>query len=320
MRTFLSKVLPAAVCAAAINVSGQAPKVPEPPPHFEEEEQNFSIGDKRVTVKKFPPGQPAPGQPARTVPHPAGEIRSFGFATEMWGRQVDRPLIIRTTGSEENTKVNEQLQEDLSVMSRILDKAAGEHRHRVGMDAMKAAGIEIRALAGRGRQDQALYLEDYGVIFTLNVNMPLRAEPVEEKEEVKEPARNEEWEDARNELFGNRKRPGKIRVQGRIIDQGEIDEFRDELIESLKNTVNIRNLKETDTVLVVVRGSQKDFAEEMEVFQLDYGNGVRAEPRSILATRSGASTMVLQAKYGALMKAAKEENPDLKKIVKVSVY
>ena len=153
--------------------------------------------------------------------------------------------------------------------------------------------------------------------------MPLRAEPPDEKEEVKEPARNEEWEDARNELFGNRNRSGKVRVHGRTIDQGEIDEFRDQLVESLKNAANIRNLKETDTVLVVVRGSSPgDVSEELGIFQMDSGRGqIRAEPRSVVATRGGgASTMVLQAKYGSLLKAAKEESPDLKKLVKVSVY
>src|SRR5205814_1599820 len=67
---------------------------------------------------------------------------------------------------------------------------------------------------------------------------------------------NEEWNEARKELFGERRTLAARLEKGprRELDQHQIDEFRDTLIEALRNGANIRNLRESDWITLVVRG------------------------------------------------------------------
>ena len=117
------------------------------------------------------------------------------------GKRVNHPLIIRTGKSD--PRATDQLREDLAVMSRILDKTAeerGESYHA------KAAGIEILALSSGGRFARTLYIEDYGVIFTVNVGIPLRGESKADADDEKEAVSTEEWEEARQNIFNRLQR------------------------------------------------------------------------------------------------------------------
>jgi hypothetical protein len=177
------------------------------------------------------------------------EVKAFSFTTKAVGfTRMSRALVVRSTTTDE--KSTAQLQEDLAVMARIIEKAAAEYKD----DQEQAAGIPIVALAG-GRQVRPIYLEDYGVLFTLTVNIPLRAEPsapTTEADEVK--LANAEWTEARNELFGDR-RPSRRDKPGRREYNAElIEEFRESLVEALRNAGNIRHLSANDWITLVVRG------------------------------------------------------------------
>ena len=81
-----------------------------------------------------------------------------------------------------SAKVRDQLREDLLVMCRILEKAARDHLS----DHHKAAGIDLFTFGGN-RSVRTMYVDDYGLVFTLNVRVPLRNEAKAEEPVRKEP-------------------------------------------------------------------------------------------------------------------------------------
>src|SRR5581483_928642 len=107
-------------------------------------------------------------------------------------------LVIQT--SESDPKTQTALDEDLAVMSHLLNKAIedlpGGPRH-----AGKVMGIDVFFAPG-GSPLRSLYLDNYGAVFFLNVNFPLVA-PAEKRPEEK-PAGDSVWEEAREELYGQR--------------------------------------------------------------------------------------------------------------------
>ena len=231
-----------------------------------------------------------------------------------------KPLIVR---SGHDAKATTQLQEDLAVMSRILEKAALELRE----EREEAAGIPIVALAG-GRNVRAMYLEDYGAVFTMTVGIPLRAESKpEEVEEKVDKVKNEEWNEARNELFGDR-RPARGEKGGKVdFDPHQFEEFRDSLLDALRNGANIRNLRNTDWVTVIVRG--RGVEEEMERrFDVFLGNGGAGREAVIASAPPGEergpepSTMVVRLRKADLDQAAKQpqSRDELKKKASLAFY
>ena len=240
------------------------------------------------------------------------------------GSRINRPLIIK--GGNMSAKVRDQLREDLLVMCRILEKAARDHLS----DHHKAAGIDLFTFGGN-RSVRTMYVDDYGVVFTLNVRVPLRNEAKAEEPETKEATVNEEWEETRNELFGQKRRVRRVTpAQAPAYDENDVAELKNELIDALKNAANIRNLKATDWITVAVSGPSLF---ENEVLAVEsHGE----EERFIVpkvevfgmaeAPSTGDSNMILRVRKGSLddlMKknpTAEELQKDLEKAVNVQVY
>jgi hypothetical protein len=230
------------------------------------------------------------------------EIRGFSFSDA--AARGNRPLVIK---SGNDAKVREQLKEDLLVMCRIIEKAAQPHIS----DVHKAAGIDLLALGGANRTVRTMYLEDYGVIFTLNVRIPLLSDAKAEEPEVKEATQNEEWEETRNELFGQKRRIKRIAPGHESYDEEDVKELKNELLDALVNAANIRNLKVNDWITVVVSGPG---LVETEVIQVERGRGegekgsparVEFSPRAEFfitedGQSGGESSMVLRIRKGTL--------------------
>lgn len=270
-----------------------------------------------------PPGSPSPapgaanpanGKPKKPKTPPSAALRHGSTAdTKIYSasrtfnsERASRPLIIRN--GKADAKTTSQLQEDLAVMAHIIEKSAAEFRE----EHEEAAGIPILTLSGN-RGVRSIYLDDYGVLFTLTVNLPLRAEPkAEEAEEKRENGQNEEWLQARNELFGERRSGG--RADGpprREYDPHQVEEFRNALIDSLRNAANIRNLRPEDWVTIVVRGrgieTENDGQAEMVVRGFGgAGGGFGAVGMAAVSDdKAGESTtLVIRIKKSALEEAA----------------
>ena len=170
---------------------------------------------------------------------------------------------------------------------------------------------------------RTIYLEDYGVIFTLNVRIPLLKEAKGDEPEVKETARNEEWEETRNELFGQKRKIKRIAPGQESYDEEDVQELKNELLDALANGVHIRNLKASDWITVAVNGPGVVEAEVIQVERSrsdnEKGNTARVEnsarvefsPRAELfiteeGQSGGESSMILRVRKGQLDEAVRK--------------
>jgi hypothetical protein len=249
----------------------------------------------------------------------SAEIRSLAFSDS--SLRANRPLVI---SQKHNGKTRDQLRMDLLVMCRILEKAAREHVSEVH----KAAGIDLLALSGANRSVRTMYLDNYGAIFTLNVRLPLRSQAEVEEPEVRESS-NEEWEETRNELFGQKRRVRRVSTANRPqYNESDVQELKRELLDALKNAANIRNLEPNDFVTIAVIGPAEF---EAEVLQIEAGRG--DETRRMVVPNfeaiedadvqtSSESMMIIWAQKKNLDEAAQNNwgAEEFAKIVSVSVH
>lgn len=223
---------------------------------------------KTPEVRPFP-GAPKPPAPPEMIDEPfewnvaegggGGAFAQLGADIRALvnrpGRALLHPLIVQHSTDDPARAAH--LEEDLAVMSRILNKAADPEAGRAAHNW--AMGIVVTTL-GAPQAPQTLYLDGYGALFLLSVKHPLVAPEAEEP--VKAPAvePDSEWETARAEVFGRR---GGVAARARTergrrgasYDAAQVEDLKHRLVDALKSAKNIRSLKDSDWITVVVTGS-----------------------------------------------------------------
>lgn len=248
----------------------------------------------------------------------------FGFAIAGASRGGAQPLVIRGAEMDSNTVAN--VQEDLAVMSRILNKALEREVGREGRDS--AMGIVLSALPG-ARRPQSIYLEGYGALFLLSVKFPLVAAPAKE-EEKPEKAVDSTWEQTKREMYGNRAPNVKVWNVPSIDASAEynseqVEGLKKELIEAMKNASNIRDVKPTEWITVSVIGNRPGGRNQVKhVVTGQKGRTARAEAYVSDSGRSASreSTLTLRAKKTDIDAYAKGslDAEQFKKRVSVAAY
>ena len=169
-----------------------------------------------------------------------------------------KALVIRTSDTDAKEQAN--LEEDLAVMSRILDKTVAKKLD--DERGNRFMGINVLFAPGSG-SIRNLYLEGYGALFLLNVNFPLlpppeKPEPTKEKSET-----DSTWEDAKQELYGQSDAWAQVGKAFKFsmsagpqqeYDKDKVDDLTESLLEALKNATNIRNLKADESITVCAFG------------------------------------------------------------------
>lgn len=158
----------------------------------------------------------------------------------------------------------QQLDEDLTVMSRILQKAVEQE---MGTQAEeRALGIVVSGT--KGGRPPATYVQNHGAIFVLNVPFPLSG-PDKTNVAQEKPASDSTWEETRNELFDSQRRAESVLFPGGLgestviqsvsdapeaieYDAGRVEALKRSLILALKSGVNIRHLGSKDLITLVV--------------------------------------------------------------------
>ena len=169
-----------------------------------------------------------------------------------------KALVIRTSDADAKAQAN--LEEDLAVMSRILDKTVAK---KLDDDrGNRFMGINVLFAPGSG-SIRNLYLEGYGALFLLNVNFPLLPPP-EKPEATKEKSEADStWEEAKQELYGRSDAWAQVGKSFKFgmsagpqqeYDKDKVDDLKESLLEALKNATNIRNLKADESITVCVFG------------------------------------------------------------------
>jgi hypothetical protein len=191
---------------------------------------------------------------------PLTAVKDKLFALAAPARVAAKPLIVRS--EEAAPAVQASIEEDLAVMTRILNKATAERGAREEHEW--AMGIALSSVGGGARRPQSIYLEGYGALFLLNVKYPLVEPPKKGVEEEKsEEAVDSEWEQTKEELFGDRliRRRGSaakpfVWREGPAMDYEaeRVAELKKNVLDALKNANNIRDLKPDEFITVAITG------------------------------------------------------------------
>jgi hypothetical protein len=237
------------------------------------------------------------------------------------GDSQDRPLIISSSSLDEQALAN--LDEDMNIMARILDKSGdrGEDHDN------KAMGIKLWAIGGGSRGARNLYLDGYGAVFIMNVNMPLLAPASKPAAEEKKESASSSWEEARKEIYGRDEdrvfKHGGDKKPGQPYDAERVEELQKDLTEALKNATHIRGLKENENVTIVIQGVGSERVHRAramspkgefngDVFAYAF-SGNSGGPRSVMTLRAKKSDIDAFAKN-------QTDLDDFRKKVSVAVY
>ena len=199
---------------------------------------------------------PTPAKNNNWMTHGPNPITVFPLAPghhaqALFTRSAAAPkaLLVRTSNPE--PKAQASLEEDLAVMAHILHKSVeglpGGQAHQ-----MNALGVDLY-FSPAATPMRSLYLDNYGAVFFLSVGFPLMAPPDKTQEE--KPARDSAWDDARQELYGQRLEGGLAGQPGEEYSQEKVEKLKETLLDAIKNASNIRDLKSDEYVTIWVGGS-----------------------------------------------------------------
>jgi hypothetical protein len=223
----------------------------------------------------------------------------IGFAFDTGGRNSAQSLVVRTSEPEPGTV--SRIQEDLSVMSRILTKTVEREVGREGHEA--AMGIVLSTLPG-ARHPQNLYLEGYGALFFINVKFPLVQPPAKDDEKAEKPT-DTTWEQTKRELYGQRSanvRMYSVPSHDAAIEYNveQVEGLKKGLIEALKNAANIRDIRPEESVTIAVIGGRAGSGSTRVKHVSRAGGNVRKpEVHTMMEDNRGPareSTMIIRVK------------------------
>ena len=248
---------------------------------------------------------------------PGAAQRFQGIFQRSPGSRTGKAIVIRS--SEIDPKTQAGLEEDMAVMSHILEKATGAGGRSRASTAMS---IDLMFLPGSSEPEN-FYLEGYGAVFMLNVNFPLLAPPPQQAEEKQPPPGDSEWEEAKQELYGPHD-GGPKPPSGPVEEYSEekVSRLKDALLEALQNVKNIRGLKDDESVTVCVFGgmAQPSVPRKARSARRSSGGGEQANPREIRGSDQPAQRTVMTMRVKKSDAEGKLKPEEFRKKARVTVY
>jgi hypothetical protein len=160
-----------------------------------------------------------------------------------------RPLVIRTSTMDPKDQAN--LEEDLVIMAKVLDKALQPVPEP--NTPYRAMGIDLFGSSSSPAM-RNLYLDGYGALFMLRVGFPLVPPPPGPAEPKKEDSETDSaWEQAKQELYGQGQ-AGMPPGPAQEFNEAKVSQLKAQLLEALKSASNIRELKPSESVTVCIFG------------------------------------------------------------------
>ncbi len=147
--------------------------------------------------------------------------------------------------------------EDLQVMSHIFDERFKEPQEIQGVF------VDFGDIFGRdSRSTEAIYIQNYGVLFLMEVNFAFSAPPEPQEQEVQETEEyiDPDWQRAKQKLFSPQGFGGASVPEEQYSAQ-QIKQIKTELIRTLKHTANIRNLQPDEWIILTVIGKARQIPE-----------------------------------------------------------
>jgi hypothetical protein len=142
--------------------------------------------------------------------------------------------------------------EDMQIMSHILDERFKETRRVQGVFT------DFGDFFGRdNRQTEAIYLQGYGVLFSMEVNFAFSPPPKPQVQVTEQDAEriDSTWQQARQQVFS----PGDARMargsdSTEEYDSRMVEELKRDLITTLKHAANIRGVQPDEWIILTVIG------------------------------------------------------------------
>jgi hypothetical protein len=160
-----------------------------------------------------------------------------------------------------------QVVEDLSVMSRIIEKnALGEDAGSAGVWGIMEykgympswSGVAPATVFPPTGRAKPMYLGGYGAIFFIQVAYPLLPPPEVPQEQPSNQQEDPVWAEARRSLLEPQARPQVLPQDGaepaEPYSREQVDALRSALVTALKHATNIRVLEPDEWVVIVVQG------------------------------------------------------------------
>jgi len=197
------------------------------------------------------------------------------------------------------------IMEDMSVMSRILDKKLSQS-HTVSGHFYGSFGFSRGFPFSWGSHGtEGIYLDGYGALFFIKVDFPLAPVPEAVEEEIEEEAADLVWEQARQEIFEpmdvRRGRDYLRREEEQEYDAEKVKELKDKLIKALKHAANIQNLKPNEWIILTVVGETEQTGEVIvsRIYTVIKGDDITADlplPLPIEAGFSSPTVLIIRVK------------------------
>ena len=163
---------------------------------------------------------------------------------------VDRAWIVPS--GEMKPEEMASIQEDMTVMSRILDKALDQAD--LGR-SQKGVFIGYH-FGGTLTMGQTLFLSGYGALFRINVDFPL-AGPTEQPKQEPTADKDPIWAKTKLEITDPGSEDSKDEDEEKYQPE-KVDALKKALVSSLKHASNIRALQATDKVVILVASRRSE--------------------------------------------------------------
>src|SRR6478672_6958968 len=165
--------------------------------------QGLAPATKESAPRSIPPlvapgAPPAPGGTVDVKKRISGLVGSTGGTYYRATSAADSipPLVIQFSST--NQTLVQDWEEDLTVMTRLLEESLQRAADEDLSDFKTAMGIQLTMTTARSVRP--LYLEGFGALFMVKVNFPVV--PPSKVEEEKRERTESEWEKVRQELYG----------------------------------------------------------------------------------------------------------------------
>lgn len=250
----------------------------------------FSVN--AATVRQKPTLDPAP----KLEQFDVVQDRSLFSATAIAGLEADEsnsdpngetaqvpirsldPLVISTTPIS-SERMN-WIDEDMRIMASLLADSAGPTK-----TTPWASGIPLASLAKESK-NRNLFIVGTGALFFVNVNFPLSGRTAEENT-VEDTPKDTAWERARQKVYGGNPQGNMFpnaQAYNYFLSQyrrpkaykpAQVRILTEKIASALSSATNIRALKPTDTVWVVVTGPAVLYRDETSSIQDPTARGLR---------------------------------------------
>jgi hypothetical protein len=179
-------------------------------------------------------------------------------------REPARVLVIPSPGMKGEEIA--AIREDLSIMSRILDRKTGLSTLQVLSSDDRSEALMLFAVSQNSSEafgqsaTESIYIAGFGVLFSMKVDFPLLPPPESQEQKKGDKDTDNLWEQTKKEIYS----PGtnaaigspfpRRQIRKSIYDADKVEELKAKLIESLKHAANIKSLRPDEWIVIAVTG------------------------------------------------------------------